>query len=416
MWRHYIIVLPFVVAALGDTGCGKEVCDLKNGEREPSFEVNVSFAGFDRQAAAVLEFDSSIVADKPAGSDFDDWKVRRVGRIPFPNSARDGSQTFIFDTGAYFRTRAAANTEYTLVMWLRVYDAQGRLLGEGKFKRTSTADQCHLNNAMTVSDDQSCAGKEDGDPCPQRNGADRVCRGEGDNLACENSTCGDGYVDRLNGELCEAGVGDSSYLTCGKNCLPVAVDRVLTQAGVSWLDVLTPTAPVARENAAVAARSAANDAILFGGRTASGELRNDTWRFDGSTWTEITAGGTRPPARHRHSMVYQAARDRVLLFGGTTGSGDTPVDPLGDLWSWDPTSGWVQLTVSGSQPPARHSAPMAYDPSTEEVILFGGYGATGPLNDTWVLTHTGSAWQWQQQNPTASPSARFAHTLTWLPG
>src|SRR5215468_2010500 len=72
-----------------------------------------------------------------------------------------------------------------------------------------------------------------------------------------------------------------------------------------------------------------------------------------------------PAARWGHAMVYDAARDRVLLFGGSTGT--TFHD---DTWSWD-GSRWTQLAPSLS-PPARDQHVMAYDGARGRVVLFGG--------------------------------------------
>src|SRR5262249_17570221 len=62
-----------------------------------------------------------------------------------------------------------------------------------------------------------------------------------------------------------------------------------------------------------------------------------------------------PPAGPRSgpAIVYDSARQRPVLFGGSTGSGD-----LGDTWEWDgPT--WTQRATTGPSP--RHGHAMAYD-------------------------------------------------------
>jgi hypothetical protein len=67
----------------------------------------------------------------------------------------------------------------------------------------------------------------------------------------------------------------------------------------------------------------------------------------------------------------------MLLFGGyeTTSPGN-------DTWSWNGST-WTVPMFSGI-PAARYGASMAYDPATGTVLLFGGYEATGPSNDTWT--------------------------------
>ncbi|MCL2450992.1 MAG: hypothetical protein FWD17_18770, partial [Polyangiaceae bacterium] len=59
---------------------------------------------------------------------------------------------------------------------------------------------------------------------------------------------------------------------------------------------------------------------------------------------------------------------------------------LNDTWTFDGTS-WTQVSVSSS-PPARMYVAMA--PLGNQVVLFGGYDSTSNLNDTW--TFDGTAW------------------------
>jgi hypothetical protein len=50
------------------------------------------------------------------------------------------------------------------------------------------------------------------------------------------------------------------------------------------------------------------------------------------------------------------------------------------------TTGWVNGSVS-RDPPGRQDAGMAYDPALGGVVLFGGYGINGGLNDTWLFSN-----------------------------
>ena len=60
------------------------------------------------------------------------------------------------------------------------------------------------------------------------------------------------------------------------------------------------------------------------------------------------------PMGSGHQMVYDAARGRVVLFGGTL-SGPA----LADTWEWDGVS-WT-LVEPAVRPPARGGHAMAYD-------------------------------------------------------
>lgn len=67
-------------------------------------------------------------------------------------------------------------------------------------------------------------------------------------------------------------------------------------------------------------------------------------------------------------MAYDPTRERVVLYGGEDGS-----DYLGDTWEWDGAT-WTEIDTSGQDgapPPLRWPA-LAFDPATETILLFGG--------------------------------------------
>jgi len=65
--------------------------------------------------------------------------------------------------------------------------------------------------------------------------------------------------------------------------------------------------------------------ILFN----TGTCFNDTWIWDGTTWTQQFPPVS-PPGRTSYAMVYDAATKTVVLFGGTNSAG-----ALGGTWTWD---------------------------------------------------------------------------------
>jgi hypothetical protein len=75
-------------------------------------------------------------------------------------------------------------------------------------------------------------------------------------------------------------------------------------------------------------------------------------------------------------MAYDPAIGEMVLFGGDA------TDFLDDTWSYDGST-WTEKSPTTS-PPAREAASMAYDPAIGKVVLFGGFGAGGPYGDTWT--------------------------------
>jgi hypothetical protein len=94
----------------------------------------------------------------------------------------------------------------------------------------------------------------------------------------------------------------------------------------TWTEAADP-APPARQLAAVARRGPLT--IVVGGRGTDRRPLDDGWLLlDGAdAFSRLDAGGSRPPARSGGAMVYDAANDRVVLFGGI---GD---DARDDLWA-----------------------------------------------------------------------------------
>jgi hypothetical protein len=110
--------------------------------------------------------------------------------------------------------------------------------------------------------------------------------------------------------------------------------------------------------------------VLYGGRNALApdQLLADTWVYDVGlgTWAFMGAG---PPARERHAMAVNSGPDGgVVLFGGTNGS------PLNDTWEWDGFT-WTQLTPATPAPYSVGDA-AAWDAIGQGVLLSSG-GTSG---------------------------------------
>src|SRR5215207_3406817 len=104
--------------------------------------------------------------------------------------------------------------------------------------------------------------------------------------------------------------------------------------------------PSPRSGHAMAYDAAHQRVVLFGGETRVGR-QNDTWEWDGRAWTEVADTG--PSARSFHDIVYDDARQRLVLFGGNDADG-----VCGDTWEWDGED-WTQVADIGLDPPVGDS-------------------------------------------------------------
>jgi len=151
-----------------------------------------------------------------------------------------------------------------------------------------------------------------------------------------------------------------------------------------WTQRFPAHHPPARESSALVYDADRGVVVLFGGGRAAGStVYGDTWEWDGSDWTERLDLPTSPPARWAHSMTYDEGRRRTILFGGLTGA----YAAFDDTWEYDGHT-WTRVAVSAG-PSARWDPGLAYDPLNHRTVLFGGMewdGEFGWLDDTWQYT------------------------------
>ncbi len=163
--------------------------------------------------------------------------------------------------------------------------------------------------------------------------------------------------------------------------------------GVDWIyatPVIAPS-PSARNSYAMAFDVSSQKVILFGGEDASLNSLNDTWTWNGTNWTQVTALSTVPPVREGAGMAYDSALGEVVLFGGQ----QSPLSPnyLNDTWAWSGT-GWTNLTpnpITSTNSPLRRWAgnSLVYDAAQGQMILFGGSDfSQNTFNDTWQFGPT----------------------------
>ena len=143
-------------------------------------------------------------------------------------------------------------------------------------------------------------------------------------------------------------------------------------------------------------------------------LRNDLVGYDGTTWSTLS-NSVGPAGRFEPGMAVDPARRTVVIFGGATDVAGDPRLPetfLRDTWVYNlVSSSWTQVATTGTRPSARHGVAMAYDPTTNRILLFGGRDSTGTQADTWSFDP--ATQQWTQLTPATSPSGRFWSNLVY---
>jgi hypothetical protein len=182
-----------------------------------------------------------------------------------------------------------------------------------------------------------------------------------------------------------------------------------TWNGTTWTQQTPATSPQARFYATMAYDPSSGQVVLFGGETVNSDFYvGDTWTWNGSTWTPQNPA-TSPPSRGTAAMAYDATSGQLLLFGGDGNGTGFPF--LNDTWTWNGTT-WTQLSPAASPPPTGQAV-MAYDANSGQLVLFGGTNDEGLniLGDTWTWNGT----TWTQQTTVASPEARFFAAMAYDP-
>lgn len=155
----------------------------------------------------------------------------------------------------------------------------------------------------------------------------------------------------------------------------------------SWEEIHTgrDSSPSASEDSAGAYDAARQRVLLYGGKDDDDVVRNELWSFDLPTrsWTRIDSPG--PPPREDHTLILDEANDSLVLFGGEDGSTSS------ETWAFDLGSErWTEITDDTA--PALEDHVAIYDPRGRRMIVFGGMRGEKAHKDeklfddeTWAL-------------------------------
>lgn len=169
--------------------------------------------------------------------------------------------------------------------------------------------------------------------------------------------------------------------------------------------------------AARAAHAAMYDAqrdrlLIFGGRNAANQTLNDVWELPFGTlplaWHQATTTGTPPTPRAYTCAVYDSANDRAVFVGGAEAVNDSgpPSSLVGDVWTLSLSGAvWTQLLPTGTGPGAIGAATSIYDGSRQRMVLACGFDGASFLTDTWQLELDASP-AWSTVPAVGPPPAR----------
>jgi cell division septation protein DedD len=135
----------------------------------------------------------------------------------------------------------------------------------------------------------------------------------------------------------------------------------------------------------------------------------------GGTWSLLDAAGALP--RAEHTRIHRPQDDALIVFGGRRGAPANSVVDTTLRLTLDATPEWETIAGSGDVPDARAAHSAVYDAAGDRMVVFGGRGASGQeLGDTWALNLAGNAPAWERLATTGTaPTGRYEHAAAYIP-
>ncbi len=181
----------------------------------------------------------------------------------------------------------------------------------------------------------------------------------------------------------------------GTRGLPVDTWELDLSGEPAWREVPTDsTSPPGSYGMTTVYDAVRDRMLIFGGSTSDDYwgVHNDTWALDLTTdppiWHRLEPQGTLPTARRSGTAIYDPLRDRMVIYGGWDSQTNTTASFLGDAWALslaDPPA-WSALAPTGPLPVGRDAMQAVYDPLADRMVVFGGWSGAEFLHDTESLT------------------------------
>ena len=145
-----------------------------------------------------------------------------------------------------------------------------------------------------------------------------------------------------------------------------------------------------------------------------------TWTFDGADWSSHSPGGA-PPARGHSALAYDPSTKQVVMFGGSVapcsaspaGTGPPTSAPAAFADTWTWNGSIWSQQHPATSPPAAGGGCAAYDTNTHQLIMYGGEMPSAGMPTVYRT----ATWQWTgsawTQLPTSSTPPGGNCTMTY---
>lgn len=214
------------------------------------------------------------------------------------------------------------------------------------------------------------------------------------------------------------GTDGSMYLLGDASLLDASIYRISLNSADKTTIVVASSDTVKRYGHSAVMDTTADRIIVFGGNTGSHYndlVTNTVYSFDilANTWAVLPTTGTDiPAARSAHAAVFDPQFNRMIIYGGR----DVDQTVLNDTYVLDLSvapAQWSKASLAYDAP-ARWQATAVFDPTRNRMVIFGGVKANNePTAELWYLNLSAanlSNLRWTQIFPDSTPSSDLART------
>ena len=179
----------------------------------------------------------------------------------------------------------------------------------------------------------------------------------------------------------------STLLSATLCALAVSLPALSQSEGYTLLEN-GPTAPAPRVDGTIGYDPATHRLYLFGGQGS--QTMNDLWTYslERRQWEQISTSGEKPPARFGHTLIFDAPRNRLVVFGGQAAGF------FSDVWAFGLADNtWRRLSADDAGPSRRYGHSAIYDAARERMVISHGFTTAGRFDDTWAFDLRAESWR-----------------------
>ncbi|HHH28536.1 MAG TPA: hypothetical protein ENK57_09340 [Polyangiaceae bacterium] len=179
-------------------------------------------------------------------------------------------------------------------------------------------------------------------------------------------------------------------------------------------------APVTRSEVGMVYDAPRDRLVIYGGNTAASErcavpdavVVDEMWafHFDCNNWERLNPSGG-PGQLRRQATVLDESRGRMLMFGGR-GPGSPFGSYVDEVWAFDlATDSWSEITTTGDTPPGLGEAIAQLDTARDRLLVFGGNpGGFSGSDGMYALDLNTNVWT--EITAAGAPTPRLYHAST----